>query len=67
MTVIFNLTNGNSDGLLLPLPNITLGSNDSLTIDIVPLGAGHVDIAAWPVGEGSKNVRLATFIHFLNF
>ena len=57
VNITFNLTNGNSEDLLSPLPSITLGANDSLTIDVIPLGAGHVDIAAWPIGEGSKNVR----------
>jgi len=56
VNITFNLTNGNSEDLLSPLPSITLGANDSLTIDVIPLGAGHVDIAAWPIGEGSKNV-----------
>jgi len=46
--VVFNLTNGNSNSLLSPLPNVTLSPNSSQKLDILPLKAGHVDIVAWP-------------------
>ena len=68
--VVFNLTNGNSDNLLSPLPNVTLSPNssqkvvnfhkytrkltESFQVDILPLKAGHVDVVAWPQ---TKNIR----------
>ena len=40
---------GNSDSLLAALPsNLTLAPNTSASVAVVPLKAGHVDIAAWP-------------------
>ena len=53
--VVFNLTNGNPD-IMSKLPNITnLKQNSSVVVDIVPLGAGHVDVVAWP--QGDLNIR----------
>ena len=54
--VIFNLTHGNSDSLLEPLPKISLAGNSSAVISIIPLKAGHVDVAAWPQ-HPSTNIR----------
>ena len=40
---------GNSDSLLAALPsNLSLAPNTSASVAVVPLKAGHVDIAAWP-------------------
>jgi len=57
--ITFNLTHGNSDGLLQPLPNISLSPNSSQKIDVIPRKAGHVDIAAWPHIENNQNISFS--------
>merc|ERR1711892_620144 len=44
--ISFNFTNGNAENLLEPIAPVKIAPNTNITITIVPLQAGHVDIVA---------------------
>jgi len=46
LEISFNFTNGNDKTLLVQIPPVKIQPNSNITITVVPLQAGHVDIIA---------------------
>ena len=44
--VTFNLTNGNANNLLEPIPAVDIAPDTNISISLVARQAGHVDIVA---------------------
>eukprot|EP00092_Neocalanus_flemingeri_P033043 GFUD01035937.1.p1 GENE.GFUD01035937.1~~GFUD01035937.1.p1 ORF type:complete len:411 (+),score=26.97 GFUD01035937.1:244-1476(+) len=56
--ISFNFTNGNDETLLEQIDPVKIGPNSNITITVVPLKAGHVDIIA-VAPDNTTNTRNA--------